>query len=112
MSTDVQLGLNWGAHDGMKRAIAHAEREEESWGDRALLYLRAYLQHHPPHWRFITPDMRRWAVERGCKEPASNNAWGSVLYRARRLGLIVPDGYEQYGDGKMHTQPVRAWRAA
>lgn len=106
-----QLGLNLGAVEGMTRAKDHAEREHWGWGEEALDYLRGYLRMKPPRFRFLAPEMRVWAIQHGLSAPASNYAWGSVFWRARRLGLIVPDGYEQYGDDKMHTQSVRAWRA-
>lgn len=106
-SQPEQLGLSLGAVDGMWRAADHAGEE---WGDQALANLRGYLLLHPPRWRFVAPQARRWSHERGLELPPNNRAWGAVFFRARRLGIIVPDGFEIYADDAMHTQAVRAWR--
>lgn len=104
-----QPGLNIGAIEGMERAADHAERDLPGWGERAYYYLRLYVASHTEP--FVAPELRAWAHRQGLEQPPSAYAWGSVFHRARRAGLISPEGYRQYGDDTMHTQSVRVWKA-
>ena len=92
------------------RAVDHANREIPRWSDLAYVALQAFLRIHAG--TFIAPAVRQWAETRGVPVPPSNRAWGGVIRRARRAGLIVRDGYCDYGDGSMHLQTVTVWRRA
>jgi hypothetical protein len=97
--------------DGIQRAADHADAVSERWSKRAGEMLERYIAAHPGV-RFTSPMVRAWGVEHGLESPASKLAWGGVFQSAARRGLIVRDGFEQFGDQTMHLQTVTAWRAA
>lgn len=94
-----------GRDKGMAQALAHAEDVVASWGEMAYGYLQSY-----PQARFITAELREWATEHGLPLPTTAWAWGSVITRAVRAGLIEQDGFDQHGDATSHKKVVPVWR--
>lgn len=86
---------------GMARAEENAGR---SWNDMAYNYLFGYIKTHK---EFMTEDVR---VASNLPEPPSQRAWGSVVVRAKRNGLIVRNGYEMVKNPKAHRTPATLWR--
>jgi hypothetical protein len=103
--------MNDGAIQGMTASAANAERVSPGWGDDALEYLREFVSVAQLCGvrRFVAPDVRHWAYATGLEVPPSNRAWGGVLARAGRLGVIRRCGFRQYGDETMNTQAVIEW---
>jgi len=92
---------------GINDALAHANRKTEKWSDQAYDALRTMAERGRS---FTAPDLRRAA--RGCvPDPPTNMAWGGVFLRAKREGIIIPDGFSEHNDDTMHSQPVRRWIA-
>lgn len=89
---------------GMEASAAHAERETPSWQDQAYEHLLSVVAKGVD---FIAPDVRR--TFQGPAAPTAY-AWGAVLQRANRAGVIVRAGTTFYGDETMHTQNVTVWR--
>lgn len=94
--------------EGMNRASSHADSNIPGWSQAAFELLVEYLKLHPTS-TFISPQLRRWASERGFPEPPTAWAWGSVFNKASRHQLIKRVGYVQYGDSTMHLQSVSQW---
>ena len=102
--------LNDGAIEGIARSAARAENATPGWSEEAVVFLTEFARTKPDG--FIAPIARRWCEEHGLSAPPSPYAWGGVFLKASRRGIIVRDGYEQYGDDSMHTQSVSRWKAA
>lgn len=81
------------AETGMQLATEKADRDEPGWSDLAYLALEKYCLAHP--WKhFLAEDVREWAEKRGMvPAPENAKAWGSVMVRAKKEGLIDNRGY-------------------
>lgn len=106
----------WGAaEEGMNRAADHAERVEPGWGEAALSLLQTFAEawartHSDPV--FMAEDVRAYADERGFSKPPDNRAWGKVMVRAKKDGLIVRVGLTLTKRPSSHRRPQTAWRPA
>ena len=92
--------------EGMSRALAHAEADTPSWGEIAYGYLCRYAETHE---RFVGWFVHHEAEKTRAVPIASGKAWGSVLCRAARNGIILKDGYMPDPNRKMNPAPV--WRS-
>lgn len=92
--------------EGMKAAAEHADRSVPGWGDTAYAAVCRYIAwpHNPP--RFTTEDVRVWAK---LEEPPDRRAWGAVMVRAVRSGLIRKVGYRAHRDPSRHKGVSTVW---
>lgn len=77
------------ADDGMRRAIEHAERTVEKWGDLAYIYLEQFCRRHLV---FISEDVSDASKKYGLIQPPTDRAWGAVYQRAIKAGMIEQEG--------------------
>lgn len=78
---------------GIERAVDRADREKADWSDDAHRALERYCQAHAGQ-RFLTEDVREWAEKLELvAAPDNARAWGAVMQRAQRYGLIRSVGY-------------------
>ncbi len=107
--------------EGIRAAEAHADSVAPDWAERASWYLRVATDGRPidrdcPNWprlsRFQTTDFRKWAEARGLPKPPDPRAYGGVMRRAAKAGLIIADGYAQKPDASAHACPAVVWRVA
>lgn len=91
---------------GMQRAVEHADRVEDGWGQVAYSAVRQFLVRQPPFRSFTTEDVREWAK---LKEPPDRRAWGAVMVRAVRGGLIHKVGYRPHRDPSRHKGVSTVW---
>jgi hypothetical protein len=85
---------------GMTRAV---ERAGSEWAEDAYRWLVGYLRANPK----LGPDDAR---EHGCPEPTDWRAWGAVVQRAARDGLIArTDEFVARRSG--HGTPSPVWRS-
>jgi len=101
----AELGRR-GRDAGMRNAVEHADAVTPEWRKSAFDFVQAYAQRGKP---FIAPQVREFAYTCGLPRPPTDMAWGAVLQRASRLGLIKPLAVIRYGDATMHTQNVQQW---
>lgn len=94
--------------EGMERAVAHAEREEPGWSDRALATLTDYARSHQ---FFATEGVVSYAKVRGLPPAPDARAWGGVVTRAKRRGIVIEDGYMASANPQAHLRPTRVWRS-
>jgi hypothetical protein len=93
--------------DGMKRALDHANRVDPSWEAHAWRYMRAYVRDHA---EFKAEDARAWAYAHGMDAPPDDRAWGGIVQRAAKAGLIRKTG--RHGPSKSsHASPVILWQS-
>lgn len=94
--------------DGMRRAVDHANHVEPGWQERAIEHVRAFVMERR---EFMCEDAREFAEARGMSLPPDNRAWGAVMTKCARLGLIVKDRLGYAKDPKVHMRPTSVWRS-
>lgn len=87
------------------RAEEHAEAVAAGWQDRAVELIRAY-----PEREFMTEDLREYAGSMNFPEPPDTRAWGAVVRRAAREGMIRSMGYQNTKGEAGHQRPGTLWR--
>jgi len=92
---------------GINAAMAHADRVEPKWSDNAYTFLVGYAREHS---RFTTEEVRTAAAS-SVATPPDSRAWGGVMSRARRDGLITHEGFTTARDPKVHCNVIRVWRS-
>ena len=95
-------------NEAMQRAVDAADGRVPKWSDVALEYVRLYAIQHRGE-RFIGRDVTQAAKAYGLESPANDKAWGAVLMRAAREGVIRKVGYAQ--DRNRHLSPVPEYSA-
>jgi len=104
----TQLNLFTGQQlrdEGIKRATDSAERRHESWPEIAYQFLQGYIRRNR---RFMTEQVRE-ASEGYVPEPPSTRAWGGVVVRAARRGLIRKVGFANVSNPTAHCTPATVW---
>lgn len=91
---------------GMQRAVDHADAVTPSWSDRAYEFLVEYVKSHPV---FMVEDVR-YASQGIIPAPPSARAWGAVVTRAAKAGLIYQDGFKKVKNVKAHSTPAAVWK--
>lgn len=94
---------------GMKQAVENAESRHEDWAARAYAALQNFIDERAG-LDFMAEDVRRWATE--VPVPPSNRAWGAVILRGARSGIIKQVGYGKTTNKLAHRTPASIWRAA
>ena len=91
---------------GIKKALDNANNTHDKWSDKAYNFLLKYIKYQ---YEFMTEDVRV-ASEKAIPKPPSNRAWGSVILRASRSGLINRVGFANVKNAKAHKTPASVWR--
>jgi hypothetical protein len=85
--------LTTARRDGHRAALAsaaHADVVVADWTTKATASLLAFAQDRPP---FLVEQARRAAESLGLPRPPDRRAWGAVVQRLRRAGVLVCVGY-------------------
>lgn len=78
---------------GMSLAADKANRDSAGWTEAAMRGLEKYISAHDGDF-FLTEQVRAWCEELELvDEPANSKAWGSVMQKAARDGMIKRYGY-------------------
>ena len=91
---------------GIKKAVDNANDTHEKWSDKAYKFLVDYIKSHQ---EFMTEDLRLDS-EKEIPKPPSNRAWGGIILRAVRAGLIHRVGFSNVKNVKAHRTPATVWR--
>ena len=93
----------------MEQALSHADQVSPAWRDRAYEVLKAYVEQHP-HEQFFGEDVREWAYAQGdLPEPPHARAWGGIIAKAAKAGVIVQHGIGQVKNPKAHRANAAIW---
>lgn len=108
------LQLNEQLRDaGMERAARHADRVTPKWSVNAGVLLGTFCSRQRALGRrdqtFLTEDLRDFASDQGFPEPPDRRAWGAVLVRAARAGVIRKVGYAKSTDARRHSGVATEW---
>lgn len=96
--------------DGIRRAVVHANFEHDGWSDQAYEFLQRFLIFAT--MPFMTEDVRLYAEQHGVPIPPSKRAWGGIMVKASRNGLIKSCGYGMTSNPKAHRTPAMRWSRA
>ena len=91
---------------GIKQAINNANDTHEKWSEKAYKFLVDYIKSHK---EFMTEELRIDS-EKEIPKPPSNRAWGGIILRAVRAGLIHRVGFANVKNAKAHKTPATVWR--
>lgn len=94
---------------GIERAIAHADAEFTSWSDVAFAHLKVFVLRRARGATFTAEQIREHADKQGFRSPPDRRAWGAVMLRAARAGLIRKNGWTIATDPRVHCNPVTEW---
>jgi hypothetical protein len=91
--------------NGIERAIEHANRVNGNWSEQAYQFLLEYIKDRE---EFITEDVRQAAIDH-VPQPPNQKAWGGVIVRAKKSGLITRKGYVSRKNPIAHCATVTLW---
>lgn len=91
---------------GITLALRNANEEHESWGERAFHFLKAFCKDHP---RFRAEEAREFAEHNGLEVPKSKRAFGAIVLRAARAGIIKKVGLESVMNPNAHKANAAVW---
>ena len=91
---------------GIKQAIDNADDTHERWSEKAYKFLTNWIK---TQYEFMTEDVRL-ASEKEIPKPPSNRAWGGIILRAVRAGLITRDRFSNVKNAKAHKTPATVWK--
>ena len=94
--------------DGMEQALTHANETHENWGNLAHNFLVFYCVHKKDP--FLVEEVRLASMYI-IPEPPSLRAWGSIVIRAAREGLVKKVGYKAVKNPRAHQTPATLWKS-
>lgn len=97
---------------GIAQAVDHANQECPSWSEKAYIALKEFLRRTPQR-SFMTEEVRCWAhQEYGLPRPPHSRAWGGIMARAAKHGLIRKIGITQVRNKTAHCANAAVWTKA
>lgn len=91
---------------GITQAVTHADYQNEKWSENAYTFLLRYIRNNK---EFMTEDARNASLGI-IPEPPSARAWGGIIVKAAKNGLIERIGYRNVKNSKAHCTPAAVWR--
>lgn len=104
-----QLDLFSGAEKrdrGIARAINHADEVAPGWSVDAYRFLLTYMRTHS---EFMGEEVRV-ASEGILPDPPDKRAWGAIMVRAVKSGLLVRKEYRSVTNPKAHRSICSVWQ--
>lgn len=92
--------------EGMARAVDHADEVVPAWSEGALDYVKAVAA---TEHEVTAEKVRQYAMARGFVEPPDRRAWGAVMIRAAKVGVLTKGPWTEATDPKVHRNAVRLW---
>ena len=105
----VQLQIFSGTQlrdEAIKRAVDHADEVHENWSEDAYTFLKAFVMCHNDE--FMGEDVRAASVG-FIPDPPSQRAWGAVMVRGKKAGIIKSVGFRNVSNAKAHKTPATVW---
>lgn len=90
---------------GIKKAVDHANEVYNDWNEKAFSFLIIYIQSVN---EFMVEEMRQ-ASTGIVPAPPSLRAWGGIIVRAAKAGLIKKTGFRNVKNIKAHCTPATVW---
>ena len=83
-----------------------------TWDDIAYDALVLYLGTLAKRNTFMGENIRTYAENLQIPTPADKRAWGKIMRRAAKNGLIIKAGYSATSNPLAHGTPATLWRKA
>ena len=115
MRTHLQREMNLGeelAIAGGATAAAHADNQSAGWLARATGLAEQFVINHVDLPSFQAIELRSYAEAQGLTSPPDARAWGHVMRRLKKNGVIESVGTGKSSDPKQHNGFITEWRAA
>jgi hypothetical protein len=115
MRTHLQREMNLGeelAIAGGATAAAHADSQSAGWLARATGLAEQFVINHVDLPSFQAIELRSYAEAQGLTPPPDARAWGHVMRRLKKNGVIESVGTGKSSDPKQHNGFITEWRAA
>lgn len=96
---------------GIYRAVKHADDVYEDWQEIAYKMLKEFIEFSDGK-PFMCEDVRRFASNSNLKEPPTNRAWGAIIKRADKDGIIKHCGFGQVSNPRAHRANASLWKGA
>ena len=93
--------------EGMKASLDNANSMDNLWSEKAFGYLKDFLL--VTNDVFMAENIREYAHQNGLEYPPSKRAWGAIIVRAKKEGLITFRGYSQVSNPKAHRANAMLW---
>jgi hypothetical protein len=104
---DIKLSRR-ARNEGIQKAVDHAEKENVGWNQKAYDFLIKFLNNHNGY--FMAEEVRVYAQQMNFELPPSNRAWGGVILKASRSGLIQSCGIHKVKNKRAHCANAAVWR--
>lgn len=96
-------------NEGIERSKNNADASHNgNWSQVAYKFLVEYIR-NPKVKTFMTEDIRMASGDK-VPEPPSLRAWGSIIVRASKEGLIQAVGYNTVSNPRAHKAFARVWK--
>ena len=96
---------------GIEEAIEHADNVITGWSDKAYQILRQFL--NTIDSEFMVEQVRQYAAGiEGYEAPSHDRAWGGVVRRAQKAGLVIYVTTRRTSNVNAHRTPAGLWRKA
>ena len=104
MQLDIFISHNL-RDKGIQQAINYADKVQPLWSEQAYNCLLNYIRYND---EFMTEDVRE-ASKNQLSEPPSARAWGGIIVKAVKCGLIYRKGFRNVSNVKAHCTPATLW---
>lgn len=91
---------------GIEKSIYTANKIYDQWSNQAFDFLLRYIQTVK---EFMTEDMRLASIGT-VPAPPSLRAWGGIIMRAAKAGLIKKTGFKTVKNKKAHCANAGVWK--
>ncbi len=92
---------------GIQQAVTKADKDHNKWSEIAYSFLLHYIKSNP---EFMAEQVRNESLVLGLvPEPKNKRAWGGILVRAAKAGLIKRIGFKNVTNSKAHCTPATLW---
>ena len=101
---------------GIKQSVTHADEVVESWSENVWKSMNDYCYFikngflYAKDRCFMAEQFRLFCVLLGLPDPPTHRAYGAIIVRAAKAGLIERVGYAPVKNKKAHCTPATVWR--
>lgn len=95
---------------GIQQACNNADEKQPGWTDDAYGYLVEFVAMSTGP--FMVEQVGAYAEAQGLPYPPSKRAWGGVIKRAQKRGLVEHAGYDRVKNSNAHACIASVWRKA
>lgn len=111
MKSSSPIEFNFSAEalrdSGIELSKQTADNKSEGWSERTYQMFKNWIKNKKGS--FLGEDFRNDAESKGNEIPPSSRAYGHILVRAAKEGLIIKIGYGRTSNPRAHKTPSTLW---